>query len=105
MQEIRRAPESGGWRDVDDFAASLGFHLREYRLGAKKRAFDIDRGDAVPLFSRNFIKRMALDIDKYRRVVDQDIDAPKGVHRLRGHAVGVLFLGNIDRQSSSSSSG
>ena len=96
MEKIRRAPVSRRGGDIDDLAALLFFHLRKDRLGAEKRPFDIDRRNAVPFLGGNLVKRMALDSDKDRRIVDQNIDAAELFDRLGGHAVGVLFAGHID---------
>src|SRR3990172_5721495 len=100
VEKIRRAPVSSRRRDIDDLAALLLFHLLENRLGAQKRPFDVDRRNAVPFLRGNLIKRMALDIDKDRRVVDQNIDATELLDRFGGHAVRVLFTRhiNLERQ-------
>jgi len=77
----------------------LLLHLGKHGLGAQERTFDVDGGDSIPLLTGYFVERMALDIEKDRRVVDEDIDSPEHLYGLGRHACSIFLPRNIDLQS------
>src|SRR5205807_1325714 len=96
MQKERRACKGSRGGDIYDFSAALLFHLREDRFRAEKRTFDVDRRDPIPFFRRYFVKRLPLDVDEDRRVIDEDVDPTESLHGLGRHLDRILFFRNID---------
>ncbi len=80
---------------VDDRPAAARAHIRNHRLDAQPRAFDVNRHCPVPPVNVDVGQRPALQAGEHRRVVDQNIDPAERRHRCCGHCFGRGRIGYI----------
>src|SRR5262249_21635073 len=82
-------------RDVDDLAAPLRLHRREYRAAGEEHAAQVDGHDAIPFLDRDFEPGASRQHAHQRGVVDEDVDRAEALERGLRHGFRRLFAGDV----------
>jgi hypothetical protein len=87
VHEERRALGHDGRGHVDDAPRALCLHDGRHRAAAEPPALDVHGHEAVPLRLVDLLEGGGGEAREERRVVDEDVDAPETLHRLRDHGL------------------